>query len=674
MPLPRPSAPSLLAAALILLAGVLHAALAVRAMRDKSTTADELAHVTGGYTFNVLGDYRMHPENGLLPQRWQALPASVAGAAYPKLGTPDWQVSDVWLTGHAFFYDLGNDTEWLLGSARAMNSVFGLMTVLLVGGWAWRIFGRAGALVAAAFCAFEPTMLAHSGLATSDMAMAFFFLASLTAFWVHLHRSGWGWAALSALVFGLACVAKYSAVLLPPMFVGLGFLRALRLEPLPWAGRTLPSVGGKLAAIAASIAAHGLVAVGVIWAFCGFRFAAFNPALPPGEFSFPFDAALSGLGWQADIISLCRSWHLLPEAFLYGFAFVLKHATQRGAFLDGDYSLTGWPEFFPKAFLYKTTPALLVALVLSGLLLVLWSRRRGGAALGARLYPVLPLGLLFATYWVVSLTSRLNIGHRHILPTYPVLAIAVGALGWAVVRAWRDGRAGGAAFAVVLLAVGGWQASAVAGIFPHYLAYFSPVAGGPENGYRHLVDSSLDWGQDLPGLRTWLDAHRRTGEPLYLSYFGTGEPAHQGIKATLMPTLPGFGRKRPWYWLEPGLYATSATMLQHAYMKIRGPWTAANEQRYQELRRNEANFRAIAAGGPAADALLASATRAEWEYAWDVYEQLRFARLCHYLRVRRPDASIGYSILVYRLTREELDAALHGSIADLAAAVARAEQ
>ncbi|MBI2516132.1 MAG: glycosyltransferase family 39 protein [Opitutae bacterium] len=649
---------------------LLHALIGVRATVGKSMGADEMAHVVGGYTFNHWNDYRLHPENGILPQRWQALPATLARIAYPPLQTPYWHESDVWMIGHACFYELGNDLDWLLQSARAMNAVFGAGTVLLVSWWARRLFGWAGALTAATFCALCPTMLAHTALATSDMAMSFFLLASGTAYWMHLHdgRARMWW--LSAGVFGLACVAKYTAVLLLPLFALLALWRVFRSEPLFWLGRTATTRWARLWVVLASTLGHGLVATTIIWAFFGFRYSAMNPALPGGEFSIPWVAILYGGGWKADVVQFCRDWRLLPEGFLYGFAFVLKHAGQRGAFLDGDYSIYGWVEFFPKAFLYKTPPSLLVSLAVSMLFVGLHSLGRSRQLL-QRLYDFAPVALMFLLYWAVSLPSHLNIGHRHILPTYPLLFILTGALGWATVRSWQKSGSAGLILGTLSCLLLGWQAYTAARIHPHYLAYFSPAAGGPEQGYRHLVDSSLDWGQDLPGLKVWLDQNRRPGENLYLSYFGTGEPSYYGIEAIRMPTLHNFKHATPWYWPGPGLYAISATMLQHVYSGIRGPWTAELEHRYQMLRVNNANFRLIQTRAPGYEQLLASTSQQEWETAWRLYEELRFARLCHYLSARPPDAQIGFSIMVYRLRPEELTLALDEPASNLVRAIGR---
>jgi len=93
--------------------------------------------------------------------------------------------------------------------------------------WSRRLWGETGALVSAAFCALCPTMLAHSGLATSDMCMAFFLLAASGAYWRHLHDGRWRIWLLSAALLGLAAVAKFTAVLLLP----LALVMAARVFP-----------------------------------------------------------------------------------------------------------------------------------------------------------------------------------------------------------------------------------------------------------------------------------------------------------------------------------------------------------------------------------------------------------------------------------------------------------
>lgn len=659
---------------LALLVSLGHSVLAVLAMREKSTTTDELAHVTGGYTFNHWNDYRLHPENGVLPQRWQALPLSWIKPHYPDLTDSAWKKSDVWQIGHQFFYEAANDCADLLASARFMNSLFGAATALLVFFWSYRLWGRAGALVSTGFCVLCPTMLAHSGLATSDMCMTFFLLLAVSCYWHHLQVSSAQTLLLSATVFGLASVAKHTSVLLLPMALLLALVRLNLAAPISLGRFTACRLPGKLGVLALTLLVHGGVIVMFIWTFFGFRYSAFNPALPSGDFYYPWAMMLSFGGVKAQVIDFCRTWHLLPEGYLYGLAFVLKHAEARGAFLDGDYSIFGWVSFFPKTFFYKTPLPLLTAIATSTGLLALYLSKSSLAQFRLHLLRVAPLIVLFTVYWIFSLTSHLNIGHRHILPTYPVLYIFCGALGWVGARAWANSRLLGSTFVAGTIALLGWQGAVAVNIYPHYLAYFSPIAGGPAEGYKHLVDSSLDWGQDLPGLKKWLTANRRPAETIYLSYFGCSEPDYYHIDAVRLPMIPDFKRSDPWYACEAGLYAISASMLQHVYMPQRGPWTADNERQYQELRRNDGNFRALKANPKGAPELTREISLPQWSTAWTRYEKLRFARLCHYLRARHPDAMIGYSILVFRLNQNEINDALNGSASTLANAVERALQ
>jgi 4-amino-4-deoxy-L-arabinose transferase-like glycosyltransferase len=639
----------------------LHWALAVGSKLHESTTSDELVHLTGGFTFNHFRDYRLHPENGILPQRVAALPATLAGAKYPSLDQVYWRTSDAWVIGHEFFYETGEDHFPRLMAGRALIALFNVGTGLLVFLWSRQLFGNAGALLSLGFFAFEPTLLAHGALATSDACMTFFMLASVGAWWRHLHdpRRRWWW--LSAITFGLACVAKYSAPLLLPMFALLAVVRAFAPEPVQRLGRTWTSRPGKFGAAVLSGAGHAAVAMLVIWAFFGFRYTAANPALPPFEhFIRPWDWLDVNLGFQGKILRAVAAAHLLPEAYIYGFAYVLETAQVRAAFLNGEFSNTGWPTFFLWTFVLKTTVPLLVAVVAAAAALARRTRFEW--------YRLAPLLVLFAVYWAVSIASHLNIGHRHILPTYPVLFILVGVLGtWVSAR-----RLTLLVTAVALLA---WHAGEAVRIAPHFIAYFNQIGGGPANGHRHLVDSSLDWGQDLPGLKSWLDTHTRADEPVYLSYFGTGEPDYYGIRARRLMFVNGFKLPSPpLAHLEAGVYCISATVLEQVYSPVRGPWTLALEQEFQAGRTLEGAFADYRRDPQKRAELERQAPKEKWEGGAARYEWLRLARLCHYLRVRGPDDNVGYSILLYRLTDAEVRAAAGGTLKDWSALIERTAQ
>jgi hypothetical protein len=172
-------------------------------------------------------------------------------------------------------------------------------------------------------------------------------------------------------------------------------------------------------------------------------------------------------------------------------------------------------------------------------------------------------------YFAASIGSGINIGHRHLLPMYPFLYVLTGALArpWAQ---WRPRRRRAAAALVlatmaassVVVFAPPWRPAVV---YPHFLAYFNELAGGPRHGYERLVDSSLDWGQDLKQLERWLD-DRGITEPIGLSYFGTADPRYYGIRHLNLPGGYLFESPDPALRLPvPGWLAISATHLQGPY-------------------------------------------------------------------------------------------------------------
>jgi hypothetical protein len=646
--------PAALVAATLLLA--LHFAMAVLSKRHESTTADEIVHLTGGFTYWRFDDYRLQPENGNLPQRWVALPAWLSGASFPSLDQVYWKDSEAWVMGHEFFYETGEDHFPRLMAGRAMTALLSVATGALVFCWSRRLYGTAGGFVSLLFFAFCPTYLAHGGLATSDACLALFLLAAIGAWWRHLAAPSVGSFLLSALLFSLACVSKYSAALLLPMMAACAVVHVL-------AGR------GRAGPALLSALGHGALAVAVIWAFYGFRYSAFNPKVPGAEqFIQAWPVMYARTGQAGRLIHLLADLRVLPEAFLYGAAYVVETTQQRAAYLNGEYSVTGWPSFFLWTFVFKTTIPFMLASAWA-----LWLTLRTGVPASPepsrwrRLLPLTPLVTLIVVYGAFSVASHLNIGHRHLLPLYPALFILAGALG----RWFRRPVPWAAAVVVALL---GWHVGESASIAPHYLAYFNELAGGPANGHVHLADSSLDWGQDLPGLNDWLKANARPGEAVYLAYFGTGEPRYYHMKVQRLAYFNDFHEDEPYIPIGPGLYCIGATMLEQVYSTVRGPWTAENEAEYQLLRSIEPNFRSYASDRAARAKLETQLSPDQWEKLRDRFLHLRFARLCFCLRARRPDAAIGYSILIYRLSAEEVRAATAGSLRDWSMLIERSAE
>jgi len=653
--------------------------MAISAASGKSMTFDEMAHLTGGYTYWAFNDYRIHPENGNWPQRLGALPAIFGKAAFPPLTQSAWTGSNVYVIGDKFLYFSGNDPAALLRRARAVMALLGVALGALVYAWSRRLISPTAGWVSLLLFVFSPTFLAHGPLVTSDMAAALFFTASAWALWTVLHRvtpvTVLGAAILVAGVF----LSKLSGPILIPIAAVMLAVRLIDGRPLAvgWRGRTR-EVPGRLrqAAVLTGVAiAIGLVVWTLIWASFGFRYSAFHAATT-GKDAF-LGQVKEQPGLVGSSLAIARRFHLLPEAYIYGSGLTVQFAAERAAFLNGRFSTTGWWYYFPYAFAVKTTiPAMIVGLLA---LAALMMRRRS-----ANLYAGTPLVALVVVYWAFAMASNLNIGHRHLLPIYPALCIlAGGAAFWiqALVerpsrpdvpagRARRRQRAkerdqqAGPGFVKALgVATGAllvWHAGESLTIKPDYLAYFNQLGGGPAQGYRHLADSSLDWGQDLPSLKTWLDRaglQQSGAQEVYFSYFGTARPESYGIKAT---QLPGFIDRRPPDPPLPiggGVYCVSATMLDVISRIFYKPEYESN---YQAALQNMMTFAKAAESDQSLAALMRQTGEPYWRQLFVQFDQLRTGRLAAFLRRRQPDAMVGYSILIYRLSDADIVQALSG--------------
>jgi hypothetical protein len=633
---------------------LLHLTLAVTSVRYKSNTVDEYIHLTAGYSYWTLNDYRLQPENGNLPQRWAALPLLFSPPAFPVQDPAPAERPDVWEIGHRFMYTLGNDADAILFKGRVMICLLSLALALVVFFWSRQIFGVPGAVITLILYTFSPTMLAHARLTTSDMASALFFVLALKLIWELLHRVSWSRIVLTALAVAGLLLSKMSGVLIVPMALLCLAIRLLRNTPLTLCLRAEKEIGGRVhisATLFGILAVTALISIVVVWGFYGFRFAASPHGQQGRALSFPtWEAEIKASGRIGPAIVFLRDRRILPEAYLFGFTYVVTHAQKRSAFLNGAYSATGWWYFFPFCYAVKTPLVSMLMLTLS-LAAIVRCRDRGS------LYRLVPLAVLIGIYWLVAMQSHINIGHRHILVTYPAFFIISGAVAFWLERYKKIGTAVFVASLSLYIAESGV-------VRPHYLAFFNAAVGGSSQGYRYLVDSSLDWGQDLPALQRWLQEYtldvQNRRAPVYLSYFGTASPAYYKINARII-----LFRRFPWYrevgqeavQLTPGLYCISATALQQVY-GIRG-WGRESEQLYWRLAGVNRNYLA-ARKTPDAWAAFVRRHGGFEQVARLVlkFREYQFARLCHHLKRRQPDHHVGHSILIYLVGPRELSAAL----------------
>lgn len=495
------------AAALLL---ALFAGQVLTAIPLKSPTFDEPMYLSSGYAILDRGDHRLMPMHPPLAKALAALPflgMEVDG----RYDTWGWKRGAVWVYAWEFLYGGRNDADRLLFAARSGFVALGVLLALLVHGWARSLYGPTGGLLALFLFAFSPNLLAHAGIATTDLPVTFFILAALFAFDRAARRLSRGGAVGAGVLWGLALLSKHTAWVLVPVLAAVFAIRLWRKEAARGWGRRLAFVG-----------LFGLSAYVTLW---GGYFGC--------ERSVPEDRppeALLGFLWDRG---------LLPEPYLTGLH-QTKITMGRPAFLDGEHSpavtvlrgeppapvtrLAGWPHYFVMTFLYKTPVAGLILFAAA----VAFSQRLGRGTLAEEA----PLWILCAATFAAVSSSGMNIGHRHALPILPAAIILIGRLAPALAGLAPRIRKGAWGAVGALLA---WYAAGTLRIHPHHLAYFNEIAGGPGEGPRHLTDSNIDWGQDLKLLARSM--RERGIEEVHLSYLGTADPAYYGIRYR---TLPGY--------------------------------------------------------------------------------------------------------------------------------------
>lgn len=472
-------------------------------LRSDGLTIDELVYIGSGYRHLTAGDYRLNPEQPPLAKLVGAVPLLGLRLSVPESRRGD----DEWTWSYAFVHER-NDAGCLIAWARVPNV---LLTLVLAGAiWAWgrSSLGASSGLVALALTVFHPSILGHGHLVTTDLPGALTMLAASAAFW-RWSRSPSPWrGVVVGGAIGFATATRLTGWLLLPTFA---LLEALRLWRTPRDERR-PAV---LDSLRLALTVLALVPL-AIWTAYGFRYAAW-PGEPVARTPEPW-LGLTGRG-----IAALESARILPEAYLEGARFVAEHNVVGSyTYLLGGKSTTGWPHYFTVAFLVKNTPGFLLATV--GALGLLWRRRRDLLAGSVEAHWLVPAAVTF----LAASSGRVQIGERYILPVYPYLILlAASAACWLLER--RRGP-------WVLAAVLSLHVLPSLGAAPRgYLAYFNAIAGGTDGAHRVLVDSNLDWGQDLPRLAAWMGQHGV--DRVLLGYHGSDNPDRFGIRHEDLPGL-----------------------------------------------------------------------------------------------------------------------------------------
>ena len=523
---------------------VLFAAQVALGSSANSAAFDEEYHLAAGYAYLRTGDPRLATEHPPLVNLWNALPLTFLNPTL-SLDSPAWQNAIPDDFGDAFLWQDNLDKAVrmvLLG--RLPIIALGVLLGAVVFRWTREMFGVKAALLALALYAFDPNLIANARLSTTDLGLAAAMTVAMWRLWAWLRKPTWLNLAWVGVAAGAVMAAKFTGLMLAPMFVLVTLVypaspmmnhRAEKAKPAKAGstqGDSSPSAlsartftSGRLRRLL-SLALAALVALLVIWAVYGFEI---RNGLPAATY-----------------------WRGLVKIYT-------EYSQGYPTFLFGQVSRTGWWYYFPVTFALKTPLPTLILLAVG--VALSFAQRTWRYASAALIPPALAM--------TAAMFSPLTIGYRHILPVLPFAII----MGSNAINLQFGGASHIAAqsrmlrttFYVLLV----WLMASAAFIFPHHLSYFNELAGGPGNADKLLVDSNLDWGQDLPALKAWMDKYKI--DQVNLAYFGTALPEAYGVQYLPLPSFLRFvaGPEMDSYDPNspaPGWYAISATSLRLGLM------------------------------------------------------------------------------------------------------------
>lgn len=486
--------------ALLLTLLLLHICLLAFSAPQHSPTLNEPGHLAAGLSYWQFGKFGLYNVNPPLVRLVAALPALVVGSStdWSRASERPGLRTEV-LVGSDFVAVNGEQSLWLFTLARWACIPFSVIGALACYAWAKSLYGQFGGILAVALWCFDPLILGHGELITSDAAATAIGLVASYTFWRWLRAPEWWRCFCAGAGLGLALLSKTSWLLLVPLWPMLWLAWRFSSDQLNrWRWRQAMQLGSLM-----------LIACYVVNA--GYAFEGSCAKL--GSFPFVSHSLNDGGGNRFRNQSIGNVMIPLPRHFVLGIDLQKKDFEEypQQSFLNGEWKDGGWWYYYVYGLAVKAPLGTLALFLFS--VGAAWRRREQFRDELVLLAPGLALLLL------VSAQTEFNQHVRYVLPTYGALLVFCGG---AFARVKRHSLRGVLSLCAIASAMSSMSA------YPHCLAYFNEAAGGPRNGRLRMLHSNLDWGQDLLFLQRWLTAHPEYGPPA-LVYYGYFEPKDVGL-------------------------------------------------------------------------------------------------------------------------------------------------
>lgn len=545
---------SVLASIIIVVASI----VAIASAWHDSPIVDEIPHIGSGYSYIADHTYQFNPEHpplakdlaglALLPLRINSNFLTSYNTSHPNT------VNDQWNFGRTLIYHSGVDPITLIHLAKLPLILFFIFSGWLIFLWTRKTYNSRVALLAVFLFAFCPTIIAHSRFVTTDIPALFGVLFATYFFVRYLKEQNLSNFCLASFSFGIALLTKFSTFLLIPYFLLVAVVWA-------WAQNSeffKPAV--RLVIKTVLIMAVGFVViVGPYYQLHVFNY-------PPAQQKNDTQTILTN--YQIPILSNSIIWAsdkpiLRPYAqWCLGMAMVFQR-TEGGnrTYFLGQLSSTSFKSYFPIVYSLKE-PIPFLTLLLCAVWFGFQSWRRTHIKFKEKIKERLPefiMLLWILIYLAASFGGNLNIGIRHLIPIYGFIFILVAgqievAMNRQNLKKW---------FTIFVSILCLWYIGEFVSVYPSYLSYFNEFAGGPSGGHNYVVDSNLDWGQDLWRLGDFVKQNNI--KKIYLDYFGWAEQS--------------FYLGDAFQWMHAGQYPNKAQFLAD---NPSGGWLGVSASYYQE--------------------------------------------------------------------------------------------
>lgn len=527
----------------------IHAVLLAYGANLQSPTLNEPGHLVAGLSNWQFGRFDIYRVNPPLVRMVAALPILLSA---PKT---NW---------HNFFEGPGARPEFTLGedfiAANGLRS-FWLFTLArwscvpfsLVGGyfcfrWARELYGAIGSMLALTLWCFSPNILGHGQLITPDVAATSLGLTACYSFWCWLKEPTWWRTLISGLILGIAELTKTTLMIYYPLWF-------LMWPVYRWFDRRTVKCRDWLRELG-MLTVCMLIGLYIINLGYGFE----------GSFTHLRDfrfvsAALATNGHTKNVATeggnrFAGSWLgslpvLLPTNYLLGIDQQKRDFEEyyEPSYLRGEFQDRGWWYYYLYALAIKVPIGTWLLLLLAATIR-LWKKVRVS---WRDEFILLSPAIVILTF--VSSQTGFSEHMRYVLPAFPFVFVWIGRLGTILCRRhWIM-------TSIATLAMG-WSIVSSLMVYPHSLSYFNELVGGPTSGADHLINSNIDWGQDLLSLKKWLNMHQEA-RPLRLAYFGSFDPKYAGIEYSDLEDIPSVEKvKTGLQKIPPGWYAISVNFVR----------------------------------------------------------------------------------------------------------------